>query len=55
MSSALACVGLAASDGSELERLLKSVYPDVRGIGFFDGVHVGRWQDDSPLLDASQA
>ncbi len=27
--------------------MLKSVYPDVRGIGLFDSVHVGRWQDDS--------
>lgn len=47
MSSALACVGLAVSDGSEFERMLKSVYPDVRGIGLFDSVHFGRWQDDS--------
>ena len=47
MSSALACVGLAVSDEAELDRMLKSVYPDVREIGFFDGVHVGRWQDDS--------
>jgi hypothetical protein len=47
VSSALACIGLAYSDGAELDRMLKSVYPDVREIGFFDDVHVGRRQDDS--------
>jgi hypothetical protein len=47
VSSALACVGLAVSDEAELDRMLKRVYPNVREVGFFDGVHVGRWQDDS--------
>ena len=47
MSSALACVGLAVSDEAEFSWLLKSACTAIREIGTFDGVHVGRWQDDS--------
>ena len=47
MSSALACVGLAASDEAEFSWLLKSACTAIRGPGIFGGVYVGRWQDDS--------
>ena len=47
MSSALASVGLAVSDEAEFGWLLKSACTDIREIGTFDGVRVGRWQDDS--------
>jgi hypothetical protein len=47
VSSALACVGLTVSDEADFSWLLKSAYTDIREIGTFDGVHVGRWQDDS--------
>ena len=47
MASNLACIGLAVSDTAELAHLLNTVWPSVREIGAYDGVHVGRWQDDS--------
>ncbi|HET9968553.1 MAG TPA: hypothetical protein VFQ68_09975 [Streptosporangiaceae bacterium] len=47
MSSALACVGLAVSDDAEFNLLLKHALTDIREIGTFGGVYVGRWQDDS--------
>ena len=47
MTSALACVGLAVSDETELGWLVTSAHRAVRETGVFGGVHVGRWQDDS--------
>jgi hypothetical protein len=47
VSSALACIGLEVSDEAEFSWLLKSACTAIREIGTFDGVHVGRWQDDS--------
>jgi hypothetical protein len=47
VTSALACVGLAVSDETELGWLVTSTHRAVRETGVFDGVHVGRWQDDS--------
>src|SRR5689334_7909231 len=47
VTSALACVGLAVRDATELDWLVTSAHRAVREIGIFDGVHMGRWQDDS--------
>ena len=47
MTSALACVGLSVSDEAGLGWLVTSAHRAVRETGVFDGVHVGRWQDDS--------
>ena len=47
MSSALACVGLSVSDEAGLGWLVTSAHRAVRETGVFNGVHVGRWQDDS--------
>jgi hypothetical protein len=47
VTSALACVGLTVSDETELGWLVTSTHRAVRETGVFDGVHVGRWQDDS--------
>ena len=47
MTSALACVGLAVSDETELDWLVTSAHRAVRETGVFGSVHVGRWQDDS--------
>ena len=47
MSSALACAGLAVSGEEGFSWLLKNACIGIREIGTFDGVHVGRWQDDS--------
>ena len=47
MTSALACVGLAVRDEAELGWLVTSAHRAVRETGVFNGVHVGRWQDDS--------
>ena len=47
MSSALACLGLAASDDDEFNVLLKHALTGIREIGTFGGVYVGRWEDDS--------
>jgi hypothetical protein len=47
VSSALACAGLAVSDEAEFGWLLKNACIGIREIGTFDGVPVGRWQDDS--------
>jgi len=47
VTSALACVGLEVSDETGLDWLVTSAHRAVREIGVFDGVHVGRWQDDS--------
>ena len=47
MTSALACVGLAVSDGDELQWLVTSAHRAIGETGIFDGVRVGRWQDDS--------
>src|SRR5690349_1095422 len=47
MASALACVGLAVSDKDELQWLVTSARRAICETGIFDGVHVGRWQDDS--------
>jgi hypothetical protein len=50
VSSALACLGLAASDGDEFNVLLKHALTGTREIGTFGGVYVGRWQDDSGAI-----
>jgi hypothetical protein len=47
VTSALACVGLAVSDETGLGWLVTSTHRAVRETGVFDGVHAGRWQDDS--------
>jgi hypothetical protein len=47
VTSALACVGLLVRDEAELGWLVTSAHRAVRETGIFDGVHVGRWQDDS--------
>ena len=47
MTSALACIGLEVSDETGLDWLVTSAHRAVRETGVFDGVHVGRWQDDS--------
>ena len=47
MTSALACVGLSVSDEAGLGWLVTSAHRAVRETGVFDGVRVGRWQDDS--------
>ena len=47
MTSALACVGLAISDGTELRQLVTWAHRAAGETGVFDGVHVGRWEDDS--------
>lgn len=47
MASNLACIGLAVSDQAELGQLLNLALPSVNEVGVYDGVHVGRWQDDS--------
>jgi hypothetical protein len=47
VSSALARVGLSVSDEAELGWLVTSAHRAVRETGVFDGVHAGRWQDDS--------
>ncbi len=47
VASALACVGLAVSDKAELGWLVTSAHRAARETGVFDGVHVGRWKDDS--------
>jgi hypothetical protein len=35
------------SNPAELGQLIKTVYRSVREVGVYDGIHVGRWQDDS--------
>lgn len=47
MASNLACIGLAVGDTAELAQLLNTVMRSVHEVGVYDGVHVGRWQDDS--------
>src|SRR6476660_5522987 len=47
VTSALACVGLAVSDETELRQLVTRAHQAVRETGVFDGVHAGRWEDDS--------
>ena len=47
MTSALACVGLAVSDETELRQLVTRAHRAAGETGVFDGVHVGRWEDDS--------
>jgi hypothetical protein len=47
VSTALACAGLGVSGEAHFSWLLKSACTAIREIGTFDGVHVGRWQDDS--------
>jgi hypothetical protein len=47
MASNLVCIGLAVSNPAELGQLIKTVYRSVREVGVYDGIHVGRWQDDS--------
>ncbi|MGH3176356.1 MAG: hypothetical protein ACRDPF_21150 [Streptosporangiaceae bacterium] len=47
MTSALACVGLAVSDETELQQLVTRAHRAAGQTGVFDGVHVGRWEDDS--------
>ena len=47
MASALACVGLAVSDQTELQQLMTRAHRAAGETGVFDGVHVGRWEDDS--------
>lgn len=47
MASTLACIGLAVNDPAELSQLLNTVQRSVHEVGVYDGVHVGRWQDDS--------
>lgn len=47
MASNLACIGLAVSDTAELAQLFNTAMRSVHEVGVYDGVHVGRWQDDS--------
>jgi len=47
VASNLACIGLAVSDQAELAQLINTVFRSVHEVGVYDGVHVGRWQDDS--------
>jgi hypothetical protein len=47
VASNLAWIGLAVSDTAELAQLLNTVMRSVHEVGVYDGVHVGRWQDDS--------
>jgi hypothetical protein len=47
VTSALACVGLAVSDETELRQLVTRAHRAADETGVFDGVHVGRWEDDS--------
>jgi hypothetical protein len=47
VTSALACVGLAVSDETELRQLVTRAHRAAGQTGVFDGVQVGRWEDDS--------
>jgi hypothetical protein len=47
VTSALACVGLAVSDETGLQQLVTRAHRAAGQTGVFDGVHVGRWEDDS--------
>jgi hypothetical protein len=47
VASALACVGLAVSDQTELQQLVTRAHRAAGQAGVFDGIHVGRWEDDS--------
>ena len=47
VASALACVGLAVSDETELRQLVTRAHRAAGETGVFDGVQVGRWEDDS--------
>jgi hypothetical protein len=46
MASPLACIGLATDGDAGFRQLMSRIAPDVCE-SVVDGVHVGRWQDDS--------